>query len=264
MEVGSSIPSPRARMYSQKWAFRQRLHLCWWWYFLSQDPRSFTLWMSHRIPPWFLPLSSGQVSSSFILHVHKDRWAKDPQVRHIWFTSMPEFKRCYFSSAGYCPVLDIRCTGVRTARTQSSRETFFLNIWLRADSSIVLYSFGYPVQLRCVGRRDLMSNPIFCQPVFKILTGKLATSVGSKDLCCLSSLKLHLRIEFIEGFLPLWLVLPQLDVTKAWKIILEGHKVSCPAWWAYMKRATHIIVDNITNLSSFGASWLKSITWRLP
>ena len=60
MEVGSSIPSPRARMYSQKWAFRQRLHLCWWWYFLSQDPRSCTLWISHRIPPWFLPLSSGQ------------------------------------------------------------------------------------------------------------------------------------------------------------------------------------------------------------
>ena len=253
MEVGSSIPSPRARMYSQKWAFRQRLHLCWWWYFLSQDPRSFTLWMSHRIPPWFLPLSSGQVSSSFILHVHKDRWAKDPQVRHIWFTSMPEFKRCYFSSAGYCPVLDIRCTGVRTARTQSSRETFFLNIWLRADSSIVLYSFGYPVQLRCVGRRDLMSNPIFCQPVFKILGSLLLVPSQTSSshwiywrllapLTCASTAGCHKSLK-----------------NHPWR-----SQSIMPAWCAYMKRATHIRVDNITNLSSFGASWLKSITWRLP
>ena len=75
--------------------------------------------------------------------------------------------------------------------------------------------FGYPVQLMCrttlLGERSQLLPASF-QNLYCRIRG---TPVGSKDLCCLSSLRLNLGIELREGFLHLRLVLQQLDVTKA-------------------------------------------------
>ena len=63
MEVGSSIPSPRARMYSQKWAFRQRLHLLVMIFLVTGSQILYTLDKS----PYPTMIPSFVFGSSFLL-----------------------------------------------------------------------------------------------------------------------------------------------------------------------------------------------------
>ena len=102
-----------------------------------------------------------------------------------------------------------------------------------------IYSFGYSVHFRGIGRSDFMSDPSYGQPIFKLLAAKFASSVRSKDLSFLSSLSFHFGIEFLKDLLHPRLALQQLDFTETREIILKGHKETCSAWCAYMERTTH-------------------------